>query len=166
MVVEKEKIIDSKWSDFNSNKLIFLSIEDQLSLCYQVTKYIPNGSYAKKNIGYLFAIEHGAKEIYDTDDDFISRNYYLLYSNYTDWRLYYANNLSQMINPYEYYGIPDIWPRGFKVKDINKNNKNNYYSAAYSQFITKPLIYQGMIENPDLDSLFIKTRGNMYSNML
>jgi hypothetical protein len=64
-----------------------------------------------------------------------------------------------MFNPYEYFGRPDIWPRGFRFNDINKNNTNNYFSAMKRQFLSNILICQGIYKNFDLDSFYIKTNG-------
>jgi len=159
VVVERGKIENSKWPDFKHESLVFLSLEDQNALCYETTKHIPIDSYARKNIGYLFAIQHGAKEIFDTDDDIFYQDYDMLLNNYDNWRLYYVNNNSQMVNPYEYMGRPDMWPRGFRFNDINKNNTNNYFSAMKSQFFAKIMIFQGVFTNFDFDSFFIKTNG-------
>ncbi|KIH62902.1 hypothetical protein ANCDUO_06807 [Ancylostoma duodenale] len=49
----------------------YLSVEDQQELGYRVLDFLPYKSYARKNIGYLYAIENGAEWIYDTDDDII-----------------------------------------------------------------------------------------------
>ena len=163
VVVENGKILNSNWEQYNSSKLIYLSIENQNSLCYQTTNYILIDSYSRKNIGYLYAIQHGAVEIFDTDDDFIYYKFDFLINNYTEWRLYYANNNSQMVNPYEFFGRPEIWPRGFRFGDTNKNNIKNYFSAMENQVISKPLIYQGVNNNYDLDSIFLSTRGNIYN---
>ena len=48
---------------------VFLSVEKQKTLGYRIHDLIPYKSYARKNIGYLYAIQHGAKVIYETDDD-------------------------------------------------------------------------------------------------
>lgn len=159
VMVERDKIENSKWGDFKHESLVYLSLEDQNALCYETTKHIPLNSYARKNIGYLFAIQHGAREIFDTDDDFLYHDFDLLFNNYDNWRLYYVDNNSQMVNPYEYYGRPDIWPRGFRFSDINKNNTNNYFSAMKTQFYSRILIFQGIYRNFDLDSFYIKTNG-------
>ena len=58
----------------SSDKLVYLSIKDQLRLSYNILKYIPMNSYCRKNIGYLFAIEHGAKEIFEIDDSIMIKN--------------------------------------------------------------------------------------------
>ena len=61
---------DKKSSPISStDRLIFLSIEDQMKLKYKFIEYCPLNHYARKNIGYLYAIQNGADIIYDTDDD-------------------------------------------------------------------------------------------------
>lgn len=63
-----------------------------------------------------------------------------------------------MVNPFSYFGINDIWPRGFIYKDINKNDIE-YLSLASTHINLKPLIYQGLINGkPDVDSIFLLTR--------
>jgi len=42
-----------------------------MKLGYNITKYIPFNSYSRKNIGYLYAIQHGAREIFETDDNIL-----------------------------------------------------------------------------------------------
>ncbi|KAK6753881.1 hypothetical protein RB195_013084 [Necator americanus] len=49
----------------------FLSMDDQLRMGYRITSNLSDKFYAHKNIGYLYAIEHGARWIYDTDDHYI-----------------------------------------------------------------------------------------------
>ena len=162
VVVEKGKIFNNFWYNYISDKLIYLSLEDQMNLCFQTVNYIPVGSYARKNIGYLYAMKHGAKEIFDIDEDFNFKDKNLLIRNISNLRLYYANNNSQMINPYYYFGRPDIWPRGFRLKDISKNNTNTIFSAMENQYVCKPLIIQGITRKPDFDSIFLNTRkGNV-----
>lgn len=48
---------------------IHLDVEQQLKLNYRVTRLLKLNSYARKTIGFLYAIQHGAKIIYETDDD-------------------------------------------------------------------------------------------------
>ncbi len=47
---------------------LFLSLDQQLELGYQINVYIPFNSYLQKNVGYLFVIQHGAMKIYDVDE--------------------------------------------------------------------------------------------------
>lgn len=64
-----------------------------------------------------------------------------------------------MINPYSYFGISNIWPRGFRINDLGKEFNNKFFSLTSSQICLSPIIYQNLINgNPDLDSIFILTR--------
>ena len=54
------------WSHPNC---VFLSIESQKSLLFETHNIIPYHQYGRKTIGYLYAIQHGAEMIYETDDD-------------------------------------------------------------------------------------------------
>ena len=170
LIIEREENnISPEWEKFikgtKANNTIFLSLEEQDNLGYQTTKYIPKNSYARKNIGYLYAIEHGAEEIFDTDKNIYFKNdsSKFLVTNLTLFRLYYANNISHMINPFLYFGRPDIWPRGFNYKDINENNTNDIYTTMESRLICKLLIFNGLMKIPDLDAITLSTKENIYS---
>lgn len=65
-VVVGDSLTPSNWSLPN---VTFLSAEIQDKLGYRIKKYLPDSHYARKNIGYLFAIANGARFIYDTDED-------------------------------------------------------------------------------------------------
>jgi hypothetical protein len=84
-----------------------LSINEQNKLKYKIIKYLNFNSYSRKNIGYLYAIYHGAKEIYEIDEE-------IIISNFTEFDLnnkfisYGKNNYSEMINPYFYFGEKSI----------------------------------------------------------
>ena len=158
VIVERGENNDNKeWDNYiGNNDVVYLSLKDQENLCYQTTKYIDTNSYQRKNIGYLYAIEHGAKEIFDADDDICYDN--LISTNLTNRLLYYANNISHMINPFQYFGRSDIWPRGFRLKDLNKNNSNSFYKTKEELLLSKPLIFNGLLKIPDVDTIFLQTK--------
>src|SRR6185369_482513 len=74
--------------------------------------YSPNNHYAKKNIGYLSAIEKGATVIYDTDDDNIPND---------NWAIREYECIAEGINSGDWTNILKkfsdefIWPRGFPL---------------------------------------------------
>ena len=82
--------------------------------------------------------------------------------NYT---FYAENNNSLMINPYSFYAKSTIWPRGFRLKDIEKNCETKFYRFISRRANLNPLIFQGILNiNPDVDSIFRYTRvNNKYS---
>ncbi|CAH3141878.1 unnamed protein product [Porites evermanni] len=56
-------------ADWSHPNCVFLSVERQKTLGYRIHDLLKYRSYPRKNIGYLYAIQHGAKIIYETDDD-------------------------------------------------------------------------------------------------
>ena len=163
VIVGDKKTKNDDWKVFEgSNKLVFLSVEAQEKLNYKTTKYIPYNSYTRKNIGYLYAIEHGAKEIYETDDDNIFTTFDQLYNDFNFSKVSYAeNNITNMINPYAYFGRPTVWPRGFRLSDIGYDWSNKFYISTSEQITSKPLVYQGLANgDPDVDAIFRLTRAN------
>ena len=163
VVIGDKKTKNKDWDIFkNSNKLVYLSVESQLKLNYKSTQYIPYNSYTRKNIGYIYAIEHGAKEIYETDDDNIFTTFEQLYTSFNFSKVCYAeNNKTVMINPYAYFGRPTVWPRGFRLSDIGNDWFDKFFMSTSEQITSKPLVYQGLANgDPDVDAIFRLTRAN------
>ena len=81
----------------------------------------------------MFAIQHGAKEIYEIDEKLKfsadSLSFIDINDSYINSYISYGKATNnKMINPYAYFGEPNIWPRGFIYKDIfSVNNKTFYY---------------------------------------
>ena len=163
LIIANETSIDNDWYKYKiSNKLIYLSFKEQQKLSYNSIRYIYKTSYVRKNIGYLFAIEHGAKEIYEIDDGIIIKNINkeIIFNNskYSNRISIGINNNSKMINPYAYFGVKDIWPRGFVLNDIGYDN-NIFFNYELKQIKLKPLIYKGLLNGePDIDEIFFMTR--------
>ena len=161
IIISCNESIDREWKKFKlSDKIIFLSIKKQKKLNYEIIKYLSLNSYSRKNIGYLYAISHGAKEIYELDEDIIISNSTSLTRNHSNL-CYGINNYTKMINPYSYYGQNKIWPKGFRINDIGKQYNNKFYLINRNQTILKPLIIQGLINNiPDIDAILYQTKVN------
>ena len=130
---------ENQWKHLSlSNNYIYLSIMDQQKLDYKILSFLESNSYSRKNIGYLYAIQQGAKEIYEIDEDIIIKNNKTFDINIDNilQLCYGERNDSLMINPY-----------------------NNFYLINSKQLLLKPLVYQGLINGiPDLDSIFFNTR--------
>jgi len=171
IVIGDNRTKDEEWNKLNSSsKLVYLSLKDQIHLNYNILKYIPINSYSRKNIGYLYAIEHGAREIFEIEDNIkIKKLDYIDYSinnSVYETIAFGKSSESKMINPYSFFGINDIWPRGFRLKDIGKEDNNIFYNLTSTQINLRPLIYQGLINGEaDVDSLFIQTRIGKYDNL-
>ena len=161
VVIGNNETNDNKWNIFkSSNKLVYLSNDAQKNLNYSILKYLKHNSYFRKSLGYLYCIEHGAKEIYEIDEDLVFNNKSFLN--------YYSNNIhisyvkredSLMSNPYLHFGNKNIWPRGFRINDIGKQTEIKFHFSSSSNIPLKPLIFQGLINIfPDIDSIFYLTR--------
>lgn len=150
--MEDWKIIlvgDKKSSEIKSNENVtFLSVEDQINLKYNFVKVCPYNHYARKNIGYLYAIKNGADVIYDTDDDNIPIDNWNMPK--FDCKLIIDSNCS-FINIYKYFTNKNIWPRGFPLDEIIKDN-----SVLPKTTHTRDIgIWQGLVDNePDVDAIY------------
>jgi len=161
VVISIDKKIDKKWKELdNYNKLIYISLKEQMRLGYHISKYLNLNSYSRKNIGYLYAVQHGAKEIFEIDEDIAISDLNSLNYNISNHYIYYAiRNDSRMINPYIHFGERNIWPRGFRLSDIGHQHLNAFYTLNGKDLLLIPLIYQGLINGaPDTDSIFQKTK--------
>jgi hypothetical protein len=141
--------------DWNLPNCIFLSPEIQESLGYKIVKVLPWNHYCRKNIGYLYAIQHGASIIYETDDDNLLKGPLTFLPEQSEIKLYKTNAIT--VNPYRYFGQSDVWPRGYPLENILK--------IEPEAFISTPVfasIQQGLVDNdPDVDAIFRLTHGDL-----
>ena len=161
VVISNNKKIDKIWKKLNySNKIFYISLKKQMKLGYSISKFLSFSSYSRKNIGYLYAIQHGAKQIFEIEEDIVISNLNSLNLNFDNNKIYFGiRNDSRMINPYIHFGVKNIWPRGFRLNDIGNQHDNKFYFLDSKQLQLKPLIFQGLINGvPDTDSIFQKTK--------
>lgn len=131
-----------------------LSVQKQSELHYAIIKYLPWNHYCRKNIGYLYAIEHGAHIIYDTDDDNILNCDKLSVEPVQCADMLACSAPNHVVNPYAFFGQKTVWPRGFPLEYIRKENMYTMIKQA-----CRPLIQQGLVDNdPDVDAIFRLTR--------
>ena len=71
LVVVGDKKTNNNWYFPN---VVYLSPDDQSKFNNSYSNQLPWNTYARKNLGYLYAISHGADVIYETDDDNIPLN--------------------------------------------------------------------------------------------
>ncbi|XP_072044525.1 uncharacterized protein [Amphiura filiformis] len=105
----------------NASKIIkYLSVKEQTILYPLLSEIIPLNSFGRKNIGYMYAIHHKAKLIWDFDDDndgTVDLNDFKGLFPYVT-----VCNVSHdiLLNPYPYFGVTETrtWPRGFPLQYI------------------------------------------------
>ncbi|XP_035704042.1 probable glycosyltransferase STELLO1 [Folsomia candida] len=155
--------------DWTLENAIILSTEKQLQLGYNILQHIPWNAYTRKMIGYLFAIQHGAEIIYDTDDDNVPNiltdfDKYFAFGNTTRGFIAQSDvgEFGYIKNPYVHFGQRSVWPRGYPVELVGSATNNNYTVCRY----TTPVIQQGLVNgDPDVDAIFRLTRKKMYKNI-
>ncbi|CAH1792030.1 unnamed protein product [Owenia fusiformis] len=141
--------------DWHLDGVLFLSVTTQRSLGYKVLEHIPYSNYGRKNIGYLYAIQHGAKVIYETDDDNHPTDG--LKGFITTPKMYgvVPTTNATLLNPYAYYGQPTTWPRGYPLENIGDNITSEYDAVHWNT----ALIQQGAVHgDPDVDAIYRLTR--------
>ncbi|XP_050404791.1 uncharacterized protein LOC126820736 [Patella vulgata] len=132
----------------------YLSVEKQKTLGFETVNLLPVKSYSRKNAAYLYAIAHGARIIYETDDD--NRPLDLLKHFIYEPKmsgLKFAGG--KIFNPYRHFGQPTLWPRGYPLGYIGGNFTDKYELGVFKT----PSIQQGVVNgDPDMDAIFRLTR--------
>jgi len=142
---------DNKTPDnYKGLHCIYLDVSAQKKLFPEFADLIPYNHYARKNIGYLYAIKKGYKVIYETDDDNIPYDNFDTVLQYDKLQMITEKN-SPWINIFKYFtNNAYIWPRGYPLS-LLKTNPN--YSIQDTD--KNPSIICGLVENdPDVDALF------------
>lgn len=154
-------------SDWNLKGAIFLSLDQQASLGFRIVDQLPYDSYVRKNVGYLFAIQHGAKKIFDADDrgDVIDADLGKHFDveligegarQQTILQYSHENPNRTVVNPYIHFGQRSVWPRGLPLENVGELGHEEFYTELYGG---KQFIQQGISNGlPDVDSIFYLTR--------
>jgi len=136
-------------ADFSLPGAHYLDLQAQGKLNLEYTRACPTGHYARKNIGYLLAMQNGAEIIVETDDDNFPRAEFFLPRE----RAQIGNRpiKSGWINVYRYFTEANIWPRGFPLDSILSGNPPLIQSGIPEDCP----IQQGLAdENPDVDAIY------------
>jgi hypothetical protein len=137
-------------ADFALDGCRFLDIAAQHATGFAFAAACPTRHYARKNVGYLVAIQRGARLIIETDDDnwpadgfFAERPRDVSVRGVTD---------TNWINLYRYFSDATIWPRGLPLDSIH--GALPPYETLHAEQRTCP-IQQGLAdENPDVDAVY------------
>jgi len=101
----------------------YLSVEQQERLGWKICKQLPYNHYARKNIGYLYAIRHGADLIADVDDDSIPYSWWSAQSDSAETCPFLARvTRPKFANVYRIFSPAFVWPRGFPLSFIRSND--------------------------------------------
>jgi hypothetical protein len=161
-----------EWEDFcktHVDSCLYLNPDEQLKLPYELVEKVPFNHFGRKSIGFLVAMDYGADQIWDFDDD----NHFNLeeLEGMKNWKRSVVtpkDTTVHMYNPYVYFNaeVEDksvmVWPRGFplnRILDGNnyKTEKLNYESHADSDY-SKIAVFQSLADHdPDVDAIYRMT---------
>ncbi|XP_060066965.1 uncharacterized protein LOC132547214 [Ylistrum balloti] len=144
-----------------AKRVKYLSVEEQSFLYPLLSDIIPFNHFGRKNIGYMYAIHHKAKFIWDFDDD--NDGTVDLDDFKTDVHFPYVTickgEQDTLVNPYPYFGVAETytWPRGFPLQDIK--NKTTIPKLCNSTDAVNLGIIQSLAnDQPDIDAVYRMTR--------
>jgi hypothetical protein len=152
LIVVGDKKTSTSWHKFEAD---FLSLEKQFAVYPELSQSIPVNHYARKNLGYLRAMEFDTEWIYETDDDnFPTESPFGLRK--TNFLADTFESKSKWLNVYQIFGYESedikpstVWPRGFDLRSLYF--KSNF---LFQEEIQSP-IQQGLANgDPDVDAIY------------
>ena len=137
--------------EFDLEGCDFYSIARQEVLELSFPKICPKRHYARKNIGYLLAIQQGAEIIIETDDDNFPYESFWEKRERTQTVSSIAN--LGWCNVYKYFTDANIWPRGLPLDEVNSQSLPDWDTLETT--LANCPIQQGLAnDNPDVDAIY------------
>ena len=161
------------WTPGEGNDaVVYLSPEDQEAMQNSFIDGLLWNHFGRKNVGFLYAITHGAKAIWDFDDDNLL-NFYLTGAA-PDPSLsldaYVPSSEDQLLdvlelvghtaptyNPYPYLGAPTLpsWPRGLPLPHIKVPDTYNRCAQPSQIKHSTVAVLQSLADHqPDVDAIY------------
>lgn len=132
--------------DWQYKNINLVSVSDQMDSNFATCFNIPFNHYSRKNIGYLMAMMNNAELIYDTDDDNIPNENWILRTRSIE-----VNESVGLgwYNVYNLFSEENIWPRGFSLNHISWWHPLGGHCRKVSS------IQQGLSDGePDVDAIW------------
>lgn len=146
-------------TDFDCTGTRFLSIDEQQTLDFTLAGLVPANSYTRKMLGYLIAVQGGAKWIRETDDDNTPYDsFFEAPSNSVVARV--PESDSRWVNIYTYFTDRFIWPRGFPLNRVQASSAVAARGLEIRE-VTGPIVFQALADgDPDVDAVYRLTAPN------
>ena len=160
VVVSDKKTDEKNFIDHLPFGVDFFSVDEQISLYPELSALIGFNTYARKNLGYLFAFENGATRICDTDDDTFLRVLDHGPIEIIDHDNVFEVSGSKYFNPYlQFAPNSELWPRGYPLKRVASDKLSSPVDQKFTPttFIHLDIIQTLVNLEPDLDSIYRMT---------
>ena len=138
-------------ASFDIESARFLSIDEQAELPMALARVLPEGHYARKNLGYLVAMRDGAECIYETDDD---------NAPLPSWAPRERRVAAQKVDPrpwlnvYRLFTDELLWPRGFPLALVSDPATFEHAAGRAPEEVDAP-VQQGLADDaPDVDAVW------------
>ncbi|MDB5183172.1 MAG: hypothetical protein JWO47_956 [Candidatus Saccharibacteria bacterium] len=152
LIVVGDKKTPANW---HQDGVIYLGPEDQVNLGYKIIDLLPWNHYCRKMVGYLYAMEHGAELIADTDDDNIPYENWPFIPDESTKHKTISN--AKFVNIYKYFTDQFIWPRGYPLNRILEKESPvetvENINVGVWQFLAD--------EDPDVDAIYRLTSNKL-----
>jgi hypothetical protein len=105
----------------------------------------------------LYFIQHGAKFIFEIDDDNTADLAFTSIFDVTDQPIeaLVVDTEAGFYNPLPHFGQSTVWPRGYPLEMLTQASTRQYRVCH----MTPPAVQQGLASgNPDVDAIFRLTR--------
>lgn len=152
VLIVGDKKTPQEWGTFDK-RIIYFDYANQERDFPDLSALIGPNTYARKNLGYLYAIKNGANIIWETDDDTFPLG------DLTDPLsslniVRHMTNRNEVWNPYTYF-LPGhkIWPRGFPLEKINASFESEKLPLV-SNFSDVDILQTLVNNEPDVDAIY------------
>lgn len=160
VVVGDLKSPNKEFETWTNDSQHFLNAQLQSEMYPELSAAIGFNTYARKNLGYLYALAQGAKVIWETDDDtFIRKELPDPTSLFENSRNYVVKGRSQAFNPYVFFAPNSgLWPRGFPLRNVFLGRSSNPESIVVEEEnfnLEEVDIIQTLVNlEPDVDAIY------------
>lgn len=164
VVVGDLKTPADSWSTVERENFYYLSPELQTKLFPEFSEFIGFGTYARKNIGYLFAISNGAQAIWDTDDDTYIRSEARPFLSDIQACDFLQVTGHDYFNPYLHFAPKSgLWPRGYPLRRIATDRlmlPERLKIVPSKETVDFDILQTLVNVEPDLDAIYRMTIGD------
>lgn len=146
--------------DWACDGVVYLSLDEQLKVAPDFCRHLPENTYTRKMVGYLYAFSKGAEAIFESDDDNIP---YPGAEAVVEAHLAHRGALRPAlasdcgwVNIYDAFGAPHTWPRGYPMHKLKAADAGHREDATALPWGVLQYLADG---DPDVDAVYRMTHG-------